>query len=286
MIVSRNNPLLALLFVFCFHSISFGESFSLFSIEWLCTASDQITLAKIDASGKPEMTALLFTNGSQKLPEIERDYAYREKRYWKTGDEVILFAGKGKTLAGRVKKHPVLFYSIVLNEPKRNLQRTISKNGKFQRTKQAIMAIVEKRIALRQKEMIPKPTNPFMYSKLPIGFKKVRPPNHDLGRLSNFEGIIAPADPEFRQTAIDGLKSEYPLSRAYAVAALVNYPDEEVIGLLKKALKDPGIVVSQSNKVKKEVYQVRHAAYEVLKTLGHKVEKPVGFPEGYSYRYH
>jgi hypothetical protein len=88
--------------------------------------------------------------------------------------------------------------------------------------------------------------------------------------------LIVPPDYQYKVLAMQLCKSKDIDDRVSGTQMLCNYPDKEVIELLKAYLNDTTMTkYGDGEKVVKIVYCVRKAAYESLLTLGEKVQKPV-----------
>jgi hypothetical protein len=89
--------------------------------------------------------------------------------------------------------------------------------------------------------------------------------------------LNVPADEKYRPLAMKKAQSENAWERAGGADMLRNYPGKETIELLTKLLQDPGEAkwVSNSAGLERVSYPARAAAYDALRALGEKPEKPV-----------
>jgi len=285
-------------------SASTGEIMGTDSIEWMTADCKLVVRGRVAKEEKEagegsqiyeDVTAAVseVIKGEYKAGSVTFRWmtykGHKTAESWrKSGHEILFFLKKGDPSIerGRYRNRWTLRTRrtgwVDLDDPGNS---AIAASFKVIKTKQEILDIVRKRAALLKRkppavraDRVGIEPNVFTPQKgvirldVPFGSEAFRVL---YGGSSCF--LMVPADPKYKDWALKLCKSRSAWDRARGADALVNYPGDDTIKLLKSFLKDEeaSFWTDSTGKVVKVDYRVRGAAYNSLIAMGKRVEKPV-----------
>jgi len=199
---------------------------------------------------------------------------------WKeSGHSYLFFLRKGRAaddeaLADRWVLRDARQSAVDLDKPEKTYFADMTKAGKADDILKAVREYAKK------ESKFPEVDEP-NYFKPQAGYLRLEVPfaSEIHGELYGGSAcyLNVPADEKYRPLAMKKAQSEHAWERAKGADMLRNYPGKETVELLTKLLQDPGEAKwgSDNSGLVRVSYPARAAAYDALRALGEKPEKPV-----------
>ncbi len=271
------------------------------SLEWLVDSSDAIGVYKavgVEPGKKGKSWAYSRVRG-QLARKLKGNAPKKVSfRYYAQGtkdsppkklgkaDKFLVFFPRAKKEDKEVKTR----YTICLSAPNVRGFRSIAftKDFRVLKREEDILKVVGRRVKLKKSPGLASPEKAANVFTPPSGFLRVEIPYDKEAFRALWAGsvcyLVVPADEEFKHQLLREVKSRDVWTRARAASRLTAYPGKDTVKLLRSLLADKGTAkITSYDRSKKKttvtVYPVRQAAYEALKRLGEKVEKPKGLKQ-------
>ena len=271
-----------LLFMLCSNGIAFSLILRMYSLEWLVDSCPVI----VSATGfLPTGKAVASKNNWKVLEILKSDhnqidifqasfdfFGYGQKSWSLTDRHFLFFRRNASGSLG-------LFRSINSSKPDFPYSFAISKNREVLSTYDQILKIIRDRVKIGRNfpQNLDSYENRFSSCLGMIVLPISKLLNASISEATMY--LLVPADEDLREF-VKSNAMKTPLS-SFWIKQLVNYPDSEVIGFLKKCLNDCEQRSFHYDSRRENMYYFpnRQAAFDALKMLGVTECKPDGYNE-------